>query len=70
MQNQKPDIKIRFHYRENLLNPYYIRNTSGWLLKYDVIGRFLPFALNRNFIMNLLRSMYFRYKTLRLIGAS
>ena len=40
MQNRKPDFKIRFHYRENVLNPYYIRNTSDWLLKYDVFKLF------------------------------
>ena len=59
MQNRKPDIKICFQYRENALNPSYIRNTSDWLLKYDVIGRF-AFALNKNFIMILLRSVYLR----------
>ena len=40
MQNRKPDIKIRFQYRENALNLSYIRNTSDWLLRYDVIGLF------------------------------
>ena len=41
-QNQKSNIKIRIQYRENALNPSYIRNTSDWLLKYsyDVIGLF------------------------------
>ena len=38
--NRKPDIKIRFQYRENALNPSYIRNTSDWRLKYEVIGNF------------------------------
>ena len=58
MRNRKPDIKIRFQYPENPLIPPYIRNISDWLLNYDVIGLFLPFALNKNFIMNLLRSVY------------
>ena len=40
MRNRKPDIKIRFQYQENALNPSYIRNTSDWRLKYDVIGLF------------------------------
>ena len=40
MQHRKPNIKIRFQYRENALNPSYIWNTSDWLLKYGVIGFF------------------------------
>ena len=40
MQNRKPDIKIRFQYRENAQNPSYIRNTFDWLLKYTSLDFF------------------------------
>ena len=36
LRNRKPDIKVRFQCRENALNQSYIRNTTDWLLKYDV----------------------------------
>ena len=32
-RNRKPDIKIRFQYQENALNPSYVRKTSDLLLK-------------------------------------
>ena len=36
----KTRCQYSFSFRENALNPSYIRNTSDWLLKYDVIELF------------------------------
>ena len=46
MRNRKPDIKIRFQYREKALNQSYIRNTSDWLLIYH---DFFYFRIKQNY---------------------
>ena len=59
MRNRKLDIKIRFQYLENALNPSYIRNTFDWLLKYDVIG-FFSFRVKQK--------LYYEFATLSILA--